>query len=304
MGGDPYKPDYDYVAYIDEAGDPGLKGLRPDVHAGSSEWFVLSGVVASRAHEMAIRDWVAEMIKATGRHQRKYLHFRDLHEGHKTLVCNMLANHRIRCFAIASHKRSLLDWPHSESLRRMKNQDWFYSFLTRFLLERVTHFVGQHARKTTGAAKRVKVVFSERGGMNVGQMTAYYDKLKHQSRSGRMVLKRGNLDWDTFHPLLLKHANPKVSAGLQMADVVASSFFSACDQYNTLNCDPSFALLLHKRMARAPDKPSGQISGYGVKVLPKYEPDKWLPIQSEIFRAYGYPKEWWAPAPTTPPRIW
>jgi len=303
MSDDPYKPDYHYIAYVDEAGDPGLKELRPDFPSGSSEWFVLSGVVVAKKHELAVRDWVAAMIAATGLKQRRDLHFRSLHERHKALVCTMLANHNVRCFAIASHKKSLLTWHHNPSLYRMKNQDWFYSFLTRYLLERVTHFVTDHSRRTAGSVQKVKVVFSERGGLNVGQMTAYYAKLRHQSRFGNMGLKRGNLVWDAFHPLLLRRANHKVSAGLQLADIVASSFFTACDQYSTLQCDPSSAKLLRPRMARAPDTASGRISGYGLKVLPSYQPSEWLPVQSEIFREYGYPDEWWAPVPTTPPHF-
>jgi hypothetical protein len=301
MGDDPYNPTYEYVAYIDEAGDPGLRNLRPDCPTGSSEWFILSAVVVAKKFEMPVRDWVADMIRATGRTQRTDLHFRALHEAHKALVCTMLASQNVRCFSICSHKKSLLDWPHSPALRAMQNQDWFYSFLSRYLLERVTYFVSEHSKKTTGDIKRVKIIFSERGGLNVGQMTAYYDKLRHQTRSGRMVLKRGNIVWEAFHPLLLKRANPKVSSGLQLADIVASSFFTACDQYNTLNCDPQYALLLRDRVARCPDKRGGLISGYGVKILPEFEPEKLLPIQSEVFRKYGYPKEWWAPVPTTPP---
>jgi hypothetical protein len=301
MAGDPYKPDYDYVAYVDEAGDPGLKQLRPEHAAGSSEWFVLSAVVVQKAHEFAVRDWVVAIIEAAGRRQRKYLHFRALHEGHKRLACSMLASKQVRCFAIASHKKSLLDWPHNPSLPRMRNRDWFYAFLSRYLLERVTHFVADHSKRTCGSVRRVKVIFSDRGGLNVAQMNAYYEKLKHQHRAGTTILNRGNLVWDSFHHSLMRHASYRVSAGLQLADIVASSFFTACDQYNTLKCDPAFALLLRDRMARAPDKRKGQISGYGVKVLPKFEPGNWLPVQSQVFREYGYPMEWWDPVPPNPP---
>lgn len=300
MSGDPYRPEYDYVAYVDEAGDPGLKRLRPHVPKGSSEWFVLSAVVVSKAHEMPIRDWVAAMIEATGRTQRSDIHFRALHEGHKALVCQMLGARHVRCFSVCSHKKSLLEWRHNPSLYLMNNQDWFYCFMSRYLLERVTHFVANHSRQIFGTVKKVKVVFSDRGGLNVGQMNAYLDKLKHQTRAGTVVLRRGNLVWDTIHPSLLRHANHLASAGLQLADIVASSFFLGCDQYHTLNCDPSYALALREKMARMPDRRTGLISGYGVKMLPQFEPGKWLPAQSTMFREYGYPKEWWDPVPPTP----
>lgn len=313
MSDDPYKPDYDYVAYVDEAGDPGLKNLRPDTATGSSEWFVLAGIVLAKEYELVAREWVAAMIEDTGRNQRRDLHFRDLHTGHKNFVCSTVANYPVRCFAVCSHKKSLLDWPHNPVLKEMRNQDWFYAFLSRYLLERITHFVGERSRRLTGSAQRVKVVFSERGGLNVGQMAAYYDKLENQTRFDammhdtparkRVVLGRGNLDWETVHPLLLLRNNHKASAGLQLADVVASSFFQACDQYNTLGCNPSFARLLRPRMARAPDNGSGRISGYGLKVAPGYEPTKWLPIQGQIFADFGYPDEWWAPVPSTPSHL-
>jgi hypothetical protein len=296
---------YHYIAYVDEAGDPGLKRLRPEFPQGSSEWFVLSGVVVSAANEMAVRDWIPEMLEATRGNQkpgrRADLHFRAMNDNHKSIACAMLASKPVRCFCICSHKKSLLDWPHSPALHAMGNRDWFYSFLTRYLLERVTHFVADNSKKTHGEIKRVKVVYSDRGGLSVGRMTAYYDKLKNQSRSGRTVLKRGRIIWDTFHHSLLHHANHKASAGLQLADIVASSFFRACDQHNTGDCNPSFAWLLRGKMARVPDKKDGEISGYGVKLLPEYKPDLWLPIQSKIFSDYGYPKEWWDPVPPTPP---
>jgi|SRR5579871_1897924 len=300
MSGDPYKPGYDYVAYIDEAGDPGLKRLRPKHPKGSSEWFVLSGVVIAKEHEMPMRDWVAAMLEATGRSQRKDIHFRALHEGHKELVCRMLAARQVRLFAICSHKKSLLTWPHNPVLRMMNNQDWFYCFMSRYLLERITHFVADHSRRKHGAVKKLKVVFSDRGGLNVGQMNAYLEKLQHQARAGTTVLKHGRIVWETYHHSLLHHANHRVSAGLQLADIVASSFFLGCDQYHTLDCDPSYALALRERMARAPDTKRGLISGYGVKVLPEFEPENWLPIQAKIFQKYGYPSERWDPAPPTP----
>jgi len=38
-------PSYGYVAYIDEAGDDGLRAVKPISNPGSSEWLVLSAVV-------------------------------------------------------------------------------------------------------------------------------------------------------------------------------------------------------------------------------------------------------------------
>jgi hypothetical protein len=299
-------PGYEYVAYIDEAGDLGLKRLRPQTPHGASEWFVLAGIVVYRANEENVRTWVADMLEAIRGKQppgrRQYLHFRNMNDTHKALVCAMLASKPVRCFVVASHKKSLITHRPSPALIQMNNRDWYYNFLSRYLLERISHFAGQNARKVYGVAKKVKVVFSERNGLNTGQIGVYLERLRSQTRYGTMVLNRGNLDWDTFDFSLLRRANHNISAGVQLADIVASSFFRACDQYSTLDCDPKFAYMLDAVMGRASDKKAGLVSGYGLKVAPDYRPDEWLPIQAQVFSHFGYPREWWAPVPSTPSR--
>ncbi len=82
--------------------------------------------------------------------------------------------------------------------------------------------------------------------------------------------------------------------GLKLPDIVAGAFFKAVDVYQTGGCDPAYAKLLSPRMARAPD--TGQVGGYGVKLLPNWRtlnkfkvPEK----QRAIFRFYGYPSDYW-----------
>jgi hypothetical protein len=43
--------DYGYIAYVDEAGDPGLNKVRPIDENGASEWLVLSAVVMKAKRE-------------------------------------------------------------------------------------------------------------------------------------------------------------------------------------------------------------------------------------------------------------
>ena len=50
-------PEYHYVAYIDEAGDPGLQRVKPLDANGSSEWLVLSAVVIGAPSEKHIAPW-------------------------------------------------------------------------------------------------------------------------------------------------------------------------------------------------------------------------------------------------------
>lgn len=51
MGDDPYNPDYEYIAYIDESGETGLKNILSIDANGSSEWFILSLVLVPKSEE-------------------------------------------------------------------------------------------------------------------------------------------------------------------------------------------------------------------------------------------------------------
>jgi hypothetical protein len=285
-------PQYDYVAFIDEAGDIGTRGTRPMVPMGSSEWFVLAAVVVSADNEQNCKFWIRDILKGIASTQRTDLHFRKLQKWKKQRACALLASYPIRCFVICSNKRSLIDY-RNERVEKMRNQDWFYSSLTRYLLERVTKFVAENSMKEHGDVRKIKIIYSDRNGINVGQMAAYYEKLKNQTRSGRMVLNRGNLVWETYHSLLLRRGKPDTIAGLQCADLLASAFFKACDHYHTGGCDPSYAMQFRNRMGRIPDRASGKIAGFGVKVLPNFSPKNWRSEQSKVFCNYGYPDEWW-----------
>ena len=81
---------------------------------------------------------------------------------------------------------------------------------------------------------------------------------------------------------------------MKMPDIVSSAFFRAVDVHDVPRRDPSFARLLRPRMAADPE--SKLISGYGVKLLPSMKTLKQYRVpdeQCEIFRDYGYPRQWW-----------
>jgi hypothetical protein len=151
-----------------------------------------------------------------------------------------------------------------------------------------------------GEPRKVRIEYSERGGLNYGQMNAYQQILKMRSRTGNMTLPHGDLYWDVMGDDLMRVYNHTQREGLMLADVAASAFFAACDKYNTGACRPEFAKLLKPRMARDTDRLSGRISGYGLKLMPGLKKAQLDPDQREIFDFYGYPKEWWDPALSIP----
>jgi len=165
--------------------------------------------------------------------------------------------------------------------------------MTRLLLERVTHWVEQHSLRKYGSVEKVKLVYSERGGLSYEQLNAYYQWLRYKGENQKLTL--GNLVYETIDMKLLEVKNHSGHEGLKLPDIVASAFFKAADIHDTRGSDPQFALALRDRMARWPDTKNGQISGYGVKLMPRFSDlvKRTEAEQLTIFKDYGYPRQWW-----------
>lgn len=175
--------------------------------------------------------------------------------------------------------------------------------MTRILLERVTHYVRRRAIRDYGEPQKMKIEFSARGGLSYAQMTAYYEWLRMKSGADNLFLPLGNLSWEVLDRSLLNVHHHQLRPGLQLADIVASAFFKACDIHDTKACDPEFAKLLEPRMAGATVDNARVVSGYGVKLLPSFSKAQLTDAQSAIFRFYGYPSQWWDPDPSDPRAI-
>lgn len=290
---------YSYVAYIDEAGDPGLKRVKPRDNPGSSEWLNLAAIVVRAENEAKVVPWVRGILSQFKNNQRPYLHFTDLTPSKKVLVCSTMAQLPLRCFVVCSNKKNMRGY-RNPLAEQYPAPNWFYAWLSRLLLERVTVFVREKSLQEFGEIRRVKLEFTERGGLTQHALHSYYRWLQIQSDEGTMVLRYGDLEWETMHEDLLSIYRHKKRAGLQLADAVASAFFKAHDCYDTGGCDPQFAKLLQPRMGRYPDHALGRISGYGVKLMPNMKTASLLPEQAAIFTYYGYPIQWWASALISP----
>ena len=293
------KPPHHYVAYIDESGDDGLNLVKPVDSNGASEWFILGAMVISAARERQVQTWHQQALKLLGSKQLKEIHFVKLNNARKSTICSYLATLPARYFVLASNKKNMKGYinPFAD---KIPSKNWFYCWLTRLLLERITNFVHTHSISTYGEAKYLKLQYSNRGGLSIAQMNAYYEWLKYKGSAGRQFLPLGDLKHEVLHRDLIEVFNQKDKLGLQFGDVVASSFLKSCDVYTSGGCDPYFAKLLRPRMARSPDKTSGKIAGYGVKLMPNLKDAKLRPDQQAIFSYYGYPNQWWAPAPSDP----
>lgn len=138
-------PEPYFVAYFDEAGDPGIKKVAPIDPNGASEWFVVGCTVIRARNEPNLVPLVRDIKQKIQSTQSPDLHYRNLSEGKKLPVCEALAKEKLRFFVVASNKQNMRGYrnPRAEAFSTHPN-DWFYNFCVRVALERVTELIHPH----------------------------------------------------------------------------------------------------------------------------------------------------------------
>ena len=134
-------PEYEYVAFIDESGDPGLSKVKPVDKKGSSEWLIVAAVVTSKRYEVDVDDWVRDIASRIRNHQSKHLHFADLNPANKLMACQQILSRPVRLFCVASNKKNMKGFTNPFADLRSLDKNWFYCWMTRLLIERISHFV-------------------------------------------------------------------------------------------------------------------------------------------------------------------
>ena len=133
---DPTRP-YGYITYIDESGDFGLRKVSPIDRRGASEWLVLSAVVIRAEVEAKTIEGLRLLRIAAKNTQGPDLHFRNLSDRQKTIVCAGLAAMDVRVFVVISNKRNMRHHKNNLAAAVSKTRAWFYWWMCRLLLERV-----------------------------------------------------------------------------------------------------------------------------------------------------------------------
>lgn len=244
-------------------------------------------------------DWIADILSAMNSPQMRDLHFARLTDSRKAIACSMLADRHVRLFTVISNKQNMQGYsnPFAASISSpMPADNWFQCWLSRILLERVTDFVAANSIKKHGEPGKIKLVFSERGGLRYSQMHAYFEWINMKSVGGKvpLFLPWGYVDFRCLHRDLLQVFRHHEVPALKMPDIASSAFYRAIDVLDVPERDASFAKLLRPKMAADPI--SKMISGYGVKLMPNWKTLNRFNVpedQREILRYYGYPGQWW-----------
>lgn len=274
---------YEYVVYIDEAGDDGLKAVRPIDKVGGTEWLCIGAILVRANNESKVVDWVKDIRADINANQGPVLHYRNLSPTKKRRACELLAEKELVCFAVCCNKKNMRQHKNERAAARGGKQ-WFYNFCVRLLMERVTELCLADSVKRYKKPRNIKVLFSERGGHSYGQTKAYWELLKRQSIAGTTFLRKRIMRHEVLRYSLVDYVPHNQNAGLQLADVVASAFFQACDVLeNKWNVEP--AKLLASKLHRK----NGVVADNGLVLQPTPpERAELTEDQQVIFRHFGY----------------
>jgi hypothetical protein len=186
-----------YIAYIDEAGDLGLKSIRTRCRRGASEWLIMAAIVVRAEREYELNGRVRQVIASLDQHQAKQLHFRQLPEHKKGSVCRQLAAMDVRIFVFISHKRNMQNYRNLHAERSGVNRTaWSYAWYSRVLMESVTDYCGRRSLKDYGSRHLVRCEFSQTGGVKLDELRAYYKYIKDQAALGLSFRNEFPLCWD------------------------------------------------------------------------------------------------------------
>ncbi|MGC1445011.1 MAG: DUF3800 domain-containing protein [Xanthobacteraceae bacterium] len=282
-------PQYYYIACIDEAGDPGIRRVRPLDPNGGSEWLVLGCSLIQVKSESDQVLWVRNILDKLRLKQQTVLHFRELDEWRKPLSCQLLGDIQdVRLFAMLSNKKNMKGHRNIRAASRSEGigiDQVFYNWCLRIILERVTDFVFRHSIRTYGEPRHVKIVLGERGTHSYARATWYAQMLKDQSKKGTTYIDTRTINWQVFDSRLIEVSQPKLNAGLQLADIVASSFFQGVDILPPTIFNTNNARLLRPRIAEK----DGTLENFGVTFLPfNYHEATLRPEQIDIFEFFCF----------------
>lgn len=202
-----------FVAYIDESGDEGFT-FRAD-GSGSSRWFVLSAVVVRKSNDLALVAAAKQARSTIKLPEKKPIHFCKLAHAQRVVVARIVGQQPIRTVSVLIHKPSIND------PERYQQQAYtLYRYASRLLLERVSWLCRDHRKPREGDGK-VDLIYSNRSAMSYQDLRQYLSYLRNQGTD------QVRIDWGVLDEHKVRAVNHDQLAGLQLADVVASSVYQA-----------------------------------------------------------------------------
>lgn len=188
------------------------------------------GAVVVAAGDNREATWTKNILAGLKLHQRRVLHFRPLDVGRQIKTCTAISKLPVRCFAVVSNKRNMRGYTNSRAARvsYSAGRTFFYWWMTRLLLERITDYCERRSLHEYGEPRTVRIIFAQRDGLRYSHCQGYLYWLRQQSKTGSLYIKQGDLKWTVINPLdEIRALSPANCEGLQIADAVAGAFYQA-----------------------------------------------------------------------------
>jgi Protein of unknown function (DUF3800) len=239
-----------YIAYIDESGDDGLTNFRgKGSQGGASSWLIISACVFRYSYDVECVGWRDEILAEMPEKKSRDLHFTNLTHQQKVFATKRLSEQKVKAISILSNKRTIQPGTYQQ-----KNQLYFY--LTRYLIERVSWLCRDYRHIVTGGDGRVKIIFSRRGGMSYQDFQSYLYRLQADQTV--------TIHWPVIDIDGVEAFDHSTRAGLQLADIVASSFAAGVETDRFGNCECRYAETLKPKVYCR----NNNYLSYGVKAVP------------------------------------
>lgn len=238
-----------FSTFIDESGCEGFRFGK-----GSSEWFVLSGVVVRKAEEIESVKVVDLVRQKLGKAAKKPLHWKDLRHDHKVFFIDQCSRKPFKTVTVCIHKPSLIEPEKFQERYRL------YFYTVRYLLERISWLCRDTLPKSHLKNRFTDLTFSNRSGMSYNDLKEYIELLNQ--RTGFFDVR---IDWSVIDKNRVIALSPGKKMGLQVADAVAGAMFNALERNRFGYTEPRYAIILKPIVYHH----SGRYVGYGLKFWPR-----------------------------------
>jgi hypothetical protein len=243
---------HSYLAYIDESGDDGIGNFREaKVRGGSSKWLVISDCIFRQSFDLDAVSWRDEIKNMMPEKRGRDIHFAQMNHNQRTATAKSLVKRPIRAISILSNKTTIPDGVYT-------NRNQLYFYLTRYLIERLSWLCRDMRPQVPQGDGRVKITFSRRGGMSYPEFRAYLEHLRNADDNDI------NIHWPVVDVEAVSARDHSTSAGLQLADAIASAFATGVEPDHYGNCECRYA----EELRPITYSRRGNFLSYGAKFVP------------------------------------
>jgi len=270
--------DFQYVIYIDEAGDEGFGKIQTQEQDGQSSWFAVGGLIVKRQNDRSLVTWRDEIRKQKSKSQS--LHFKNMDHEHSVFACKHIASKPLRFGVTFSNKITLQDLS-KDRQKIFKQKSHLYNYTTRYLIERISRYIKMRSQRDQMPKCRAKIIFSRRGGMKYEDFQSYL----HLIKDGReKIFSPGRIDWDVIDPDLVEALAHEKRAGLQIADICTSAFWKAVNPNRWGMTEPRYANELRQVVFK--DKDGRQYNAGLTSIPPLRTPQPLSQEQEHFLRSW------------------